>query len=133
MCPKINTEPIDHVFNGTRTTFEEWKMKFGELHRVTIFAISLYLIFVLIFVCANILTCAWHLTTRRTKQRSTHVNERRDPLLENNDDIKRITVTVENEDRGETDSETSFGDDHNGILERIGRKIDDRLHQIFTS
>ena len=138
MCPKIQTKVIDQsLTNRTRTKFEQWKMKFSELHRLSIFAICLYFIFVLIFVCANILTCVWHLTTHRTKENSSNLNDqRRDPLLETtspNKETKRMTIHLDNDDQDETDSETSFGDDHNGILERIGRKIDDRLHQIFTS
>ncbi len=32
----------------------------------------------------------------------------------------------------EADSETSFGDEHVGFLDRLGMKMDDRLHRIFT-
>ena len=32
----------------------------------------------------------------------------------------------------EADSETSFGDEHVSFLDRLGMKIDDRLHRIFT-
>jgi len=134
MCPKTRAKIVEKPTNRSQTNFQELKMKFSQFHRVTIFAIILYFIFVLIFVCANILTFVWHLTTRRTNQQSE--NHRRDPLLESiptEKQSKRFKVTVENDDQIETDSETSFGDDQNGILERIGKKIDDRLHQIFTS
>ena len=126
MCPKIDQVVIKNSTDESQSRFDRWKMKFTELHRVTIFAISLYLIFVLIFVCANILTCAWHWTMRRTKQLEKIPTDRQDPLLEQ---TNHLPLSIEEE----TESETSFGDDHNGILDRMGRKIDDRLHQIFTS
>lgn len=135
MCPKMNSMSNSmETLNRTSSIFQQWKRKFTELHRVTIFAIILYVIFVFIFVCANILTCAWHLTMDRKRRRSNVHRDRRDPLLEESSTQNNKTLPLSNvdPDDDETESETSFGDDQNGILERTGRKIDDRLHQIFT-
>ena len=35
-------------------------------------------------------------------------------------------------DEEESDSETSFGDEHNGLLDRLGMKVDLSLQKIFT-
>jgi hypothetical protein len=35
-------------------------------------------------------------------------------------------------DEEESDSETSFGDEHNGLLDRLGMNVDLSLQKIFT-
>lgn len=44
-------------------------------------------------------------------------------------DNDHIPVPVQDED----ESETSFDDEQNSLLDRLGVKIDDSLHRIFTS
>jgi hypothetical protein len=83
MCPKMNHTKSKVSTGAPRSRFEQFKSKVTELHRVTIFAIILYLIFVVVFFCANILTCAWHFTMHRAK-----------PSKTSNDDFPFETITA---------------------------------------
>lgn len=50
-----------------------------------------------------------------------------DKSIVNEEDIKPTNIQDEDE------SETSFDDEQNSLLDRLGVKIDDNLHRIFTS
>ena len=135
MCPKITPTKSKIVSGAPLSRFEQFKSKLAELHRVTIFAIILYLIFVVIFLCANILTCAWHFTMLGSRQSRT--SKRRSPVpkvteRDKSDEKKVDHVPLSMQDDEESESETSFGDDHNGLLDRLGMKIDQTLTKIFT-
>ena len=77
MCPKTNGTKAREQLAANSTMIDKLKWKFAELHRITIFALVLYLIFVIIFVCVNVLTCVWNYTIRRTK----HVKSSRRPAV----------------------------------------------------
>jgi hypothetical protein len=65
MCPKMNETVSDSSVSEQHASFiDRIKSKFNKLHRVTICALIFYGIFVMIFICFNILTCAWHFTMR---------------------------------------------------------------------
>ena len=57
---------------------------------------------------------------------------------ESNDDARKFSdhqhVPIPTKDEDEDESEASFtDDDNNGLLDRLGVKIDDRLHTMFTA
>ncbi|CAF1589955.1 unnamed protein product [Adineta ricciae] len=137
MCPRVSNHTKTKSMITSKSTFiERMKAKLGEFHRITIAAIVLYFLFVIIFTITNVLMCIWNVKlNRKGNSRSSFRNRKSN---ERNDDGKKFSdhqhVPIPTKDEDEDESEASFtGDDNNGLLDRLGVKIDDRLHMIFTA
>ncbi|CAF0938558.1 unnamed protein product [Adineta ricciae] len=137
MCPRVsNHTKTKSMITSKSTLIERMKAKLGEFHRITIAAIVLYFLFVIIFTIANVLMCVWNVKlNRKGNSRSSFRNRKSN---ESNDDVKKFSdhqhVPIPTKDEDEDESEASFtDDDNNGLLDRLGVKIDDRLHATFTA
>lgn len=54
--------------------------------------------------------------------------------MESDDGVKKFNDHVPLPTQDDEDSEASFDEgDHNGLLDRLGVKIDDNLHKSFTA
>ncbi len=67
MCPKINNIKKKIMITSNSSITDILKFKITELHRITIAAILLYIIFVIIFIIVNVLTCIWNVKINRKK------------------------------------------------------------------
>jgi hypothetical protein len=65
MCPKINNTKIKSLITENSTLVEKVKSKISSLHRITIVAIILYIIFVIVFIFSHILFSVWKFTIDR--------------------------------------------------------------------
>ncbi|CAF1303346.1 unnamed protein product [Rotaria magnacalcarata] len=129
MCPKQNKTESKIKLTSKSPFMNKLKSKFAQLHRITIAAIILYIIFVIVFVIVNAFICVWNLKINRKKYILTNgksiVNQEK---TNHSNEHHRVPLSVQDED----ESETSFDDEQIGILDRFGVKIDENLHQIFT-
>ncbi|CAF0895064.1 unnamed protein product [Adineta steineri] len=129
MCPKIAQAKVQNVLTGNHTLIEKVKIRLFSLHRITIVAIGIYIIFVLTFIFSNILLSLWNFTNNKKKE---FVKKRQNEKTLGAEGEKMNTNGAHNNE-DEADSETSFSDEDDGILARAGLKIDDQLHRIFTA
>ncbi|UJR21943.1 hypothetical protein I4U23_025012 [Adineta vaga] len=135
MCPKVANITKNKVIITSKSSFiERIKSKFSELHRITIAAIVLYFLFVIVFTITNVLMCVWNVKTNRKRNSPSSLRNRKsvesDDGTKNFSDHHHIPLPTQDED----ESEASFdGDDSNGLLDRLGVKIDDNLHTMFTA
>jgi hypothetical protein len=67
MCPKINNIKKKIMITSNSSITDILKFKITELHRITIAAILLYIIFVIIFIIVNVLMCIWNVKINRKK------------------------------------------------------------------
>jgi hypothetical protein len=67
MCPKWNNTKTKIVITSNSSMAERIKSKILELHRITIAAIILYIIFVILFIIINVLMCIWNVKVNRRK------------------------------------------------------------------
>ncbi|CAF1037718.1 unnamed protein product [Rotaria sordida] len=130
MCPKLHKIENKTITISNDSIIGKLKLKFIEFHRITIASIILYIIFVIVFIILNVLICIWNVKNNRRQYFLTN-----DKLIVNKEKQNRsiehhhIPLSV----RDDEESETSFDDEQNGILDRFGVKIDESLHKIFTA
>ncbi len=68
MCPKVKNHTTTKTIITSNSSFtDKLKSKIVGFHRITIAAIILYIIFVIIFVIANVLMCIWNVKINRKK------------------------------------------------------------------
>ncbi len=67
MCPKLKPTKIQHSTIGNGTLVEKIKSKLFNLHRITIVTIGVYILFVIAFLCSNIILSVWNSTIHRKK------------------------------------------------------------------
>jgi hypothetical protein len=66
MCPKINDTKIEKsLITENSTLLEKVKSEVLNLHRITISAIVVYIIFVITFIFSNILLSLWIYTSEK--------------------------------------------------------------------
>lgn len=121
MCPKVLTKEAsrdDLNVLKNRTWLEDTKSKIFNLHRVTIITIGVYILFVIAFIFSNVIISilTWIKQRKKSSQQEKKLNG--DGGLDENDEYL---------------SETSFGSDRTSLLDRLGIKMDDALHEIFTA
>ncbi|CAF0888633.1 unnamed protein product [Adineta steineri] len=136
MCPKAtNNTKTKTIITSDSSFLIKLKSKISELHRITIAAIILYIIFVIIFIITNVLMCIWNVKINREKYFLANQHNR--SSIENEEEMKHLNKNhhhhVPLPIQDEEESEASFNDNHNGLLDRLGVKIDDNLHKIFSS
>jgi hypothetical protein len=68
MCPKVNYTKIKSTISKNSTLIEKLKSKMLNLHRITILAIGIYIIFVIAFIFSNILLSLWKFTSDKKKR-----------------------------------------------------------------
>ena len=127
MCPKLNNTKTNISIIANSTFIERLKFQMIGLHRITILAIILYIIFVSIFIIVNVLSFIWNLRINRKKDLETNINYLTGKTRTNEHDHEPIPV------QDEAESETSFTDQENSLLDRLGVKVDDTLRDIFTA
>jgi hypothetical protein len=143
MCPKINTTKIETFVRENQTFIEKVKWKISSLHRVTIITIGVYILFVIAFIFSNMLLSIWNLASKRRKSKMKRIfggssNDFENILDKQNEKPVEAEGEKMNTNGGphltdEDDSETSFGGEQTGFLDRLGMKMDDTLHSIFTA
>jgi hypothetical protein len=66
MCPKMNDTKIEKsLITENSTLIEKVKSEILNLHRITITAIVVYIIFVITFIFSNILLSLWNFTSEK--------------------------------------------------------------------
>ncbi|CAF3716387.1 unnamed protein product [Rotaria sp. Silwood1] len=130
MCPKLNKIQNETIITTNNSIIDKLKFKLSKFHRITIAAIILYIIFVIVFIILNVLMCVWNVKNNRKNYSITNdksiINKEK---LNNSIEHHHIPLSVHDDE----ESETSFDDEQNGILDRFGVKIDESLHKIFTA
>jgi hypothetical protein len=127
MCPKLNHTKTETLISSNSTFKDRLKSKILGLHRVTILAIIFYIIFVIIFIFVNVLSFIWNMRINRKKDFITTKNYLEEKTRTN----EHLHEPLSGHD--EVESETSFVDEQNSLLDRLGVKIDDSLRDIFTA
>ncbi len=67
MCPKMNNIENKIMITSNSSITDKLKFKINEFHRITLAAILLYIMFVIIFIIVNVLTCVWNVKINRKK------------------------------------------------------------------
>jgi len=125
MCPKITPVKVEHVISANSSLIEHIKYQISNFHRITIASIVLYSLFLIMFIIVNVLMCVWNRTTKKRK----YVEQTKSIDNEKHRSNECEHIPIDDEEG----SEVSFDDQQIGLLERLGVKIDDQLHKIFTS
>ncbi|CAF4106049.1 unnamed protein product, partial [Rotaria sp. Silwood2] len=128
MCPKINNTKKISLIPKNGTLIQKFKAKVYQLHIVTIIAIGIYFLFVIMFIFSCLLICIWNM--KSTKKSYFVENMRTDKPIETEGEKKNLNGA---HIQDESDSEGSFGEERSGFLDRLGMKIDDGLHSVFTA
>ena len=67
MCPKMMETKKKITLMSNSSMVDRIKFKFAGLHRITIAAVILYILFVIMFVIVNVLMCIWNVKTNRRR------------------------------------------------------------------
>ena len=122
MCPKMLIPEKQHrnITLQNQTWISDIQSKVFNLHRVTILTIGIYILFVIVFIFASIIISivTWNNQRKKIIQQENKLNSNDDDHLKENDEYL---------------SETSFDSDRTSFLDRLGIKMDDGLHKIFTA
>jgi hypothetical protein len=67
MCPKMDNVKTKIIITSNSSMTDRLKIKFMGLHRITIAAVILYILFVIMFIIVNVLMCIWNVKIHRRK------------------------------------------------------------------
>jgi hypothetical protein len=67
MCPKTVNTNTQIILTSNSSMTDRLKVKFMGLHRITIAAVILYILFVIMFIIVNVLMCVWNVKINRKK------------------------------------------------------------------
>ena len=73
MCPKFNSSTNQMITLSNSSIIDRLKLKFINVHRITIIAIILYMIFLIIFIIFNTFMCIWNIKINRKKYYMTSI------------------------------------------------------------
>lgn len=130
MCPKVDQKKRIQLQTNQTDWIERLQTLIIDLPLTTKLVVIIYFLFVLLFIFVNLILGLCHFkrsksattkTTNNTEQLDLDVNE-----LEK---LNQFNPTSNEENQSDVSSEAK----HEGLLERLGMKMDDSLHRIFTA